>query len=61
MAPQMLTVLQGSAACGAVEVVPDAAREPGALIFETERGNLDASVETQLEQIERGLTDRLRR
>src|ERR1035437_4104141 len=25
----------------AVEVVPDAAREPGAVVFETERGNLD--------------------
>jgi len=42
-----------------VEVVPDASREPGTLIFETERGNLDASVESQLEEIERGLADRL--
>ena len=45
----------------AVEVVPDAAREPGAVVFETERGNLDASVESQLREIERGLTDRMRR
>ena len=28
--------------------------EPGAVVFETERGNLDASVETQLREIERG-------
>lgn len=45
----------------AVEIVPDPSREPGALIFETSRGNLDVSVETQLQEIERGLTDRLRR
>lgn len=44
-----------------VEVVPDPAGEPGSIVFETERGNLDASVETQLEEIERGLADRLRR
>jgi flagellar assembly protein FliH len=45
----------------AVEVVADAAREPGAVILETERGNLDASVESQLREIERGLADRMRR
>lgn len=44
-----------------VQVVPDPAGEPGSIVFETERGNLDASVETQLEEIERGLADRLRR
>jgi flagellar assembly protein FliH len=44
-----------------VEIVPDPSCERGALIFETARGNLDASVETQLQEIERGLTDRLRR
>ncbi|HUP03002.1 MAG TPA: FliH/SctL family protein [Bryobacteraceae bacterium] len=44
-----------------VEVIADAAREPGAVIFESERGNLDASVESQLREIERGLADRLRR
>lgn len=44
-----------------VEIVPDPSREPGTLIFETSRGNLDVSVETQLQEIERGLTDRLRR
>ena len=44
-----------------VEVIADAGREPGALIFETERGNLDASIESQLAEVERGLADRLRR
>ena len=33
---------------------------PGTAIFETERGNLDASIESQLQEIERGLADRLR-
>jgi flagellar biosynthesis/type III secretory pathway protein FliH len=44
-----------------IEVIPDPSRQPGALVFETERGNLDASIETQLLEIERGLTDRLRK
>lgn len=44
-----------------IEVAPDASRDPGAVIFETERGNLDASVESQLGEIERGLADALRR
>jgi flagellar assembly protein FliH len=43
-----------------IQVVPDPTREPGALVFETERGDLDASVDTQLQAIERGLADRLR-
>ena len=42
-----------------VEVIADPTREPGAVIFETERGSLDASVESQLHEIERGLVDRL--
>ena len=44
-----------------VAVVADPMREPGSLVLETERGNLDASVDTQLSEIERGLTDLLRR
>jgi len=44
-----------------VEVVADSSREPGAVVFETARGNLDASVDTQLQEIERGLVDRLRK
>jgi|SRR5579871_6832073 len=43
------------------EIVADPAREPGTVIFETARGNLDASVESQLREIERGLADRLNR
>jgi flagellar assembly protein FliH len=44
-----------------VEVIADPSCELGAVVFETERGNLDASVESQLGEIERGLADRLRR
>lgn len=44
-----------------VEVIEDPAQEPGAVVFEMSRGNLDASIDTQLREIERGLADRLRR
>jgi len=43
-----------------IEVAGDAALERGSAILETERGNLDASAETQLAEIERGLADRFR-
>lgn len=42
-----------------VEVVADSAMGPGDIVFETERGDLDASVDSQLEEIRRGLADRL--
>ena len=38
-----------------VQVVADPSREPGTVIFELENGSLDASLETQLREIERGL------
>jgi len=58
-APVAAVLRQGSRP--AVEVIADAVLEPGAAIFETTRGNLDASMETQLREIERGLADCLRR
>ena len=42
-----------------VEVIADGSLERGGAIFETDRGALDASVTTQLDEIERGLADRL--
>jgi flagellar assembly protein FliH len=54
-------LLRKAAGGVAIEVVPDGSRDPGAAVFETERGNLDASVESQLGEIERGLADALRR
>lgn len=44
-----------------IEVVPVASAEPGALLFETSRGKLDAGVETQLREIERGLAAKVSR
>jgi flagellar assembly protein FliH len=44
-----------------IELLPDPSREPGTVIFETQRGNLDASIDSQLQEIERGLADCLRR
>jgi flagellar assembly protein FliH len=44
-----------------VEVVADPAQEPGAAVFEMPRGNLDASIDSQLREIERGLVDRFQR
>jgi flagellar assembly protein FliH len=42
-----------------IELAVDPALGPGDVIFETERGDLDASVDSQLEEIRRGLADRL--
>lgn len=41
----------------AIVVRPDPALEPGAAIVESSRGSLDASLDTQLEEIGRGLAD----
>lgn len=40
-----------------MEIAGDASLERGGLVVETSRGNLDASVTSQLAEIERGLTD----
>lgn len=42
-------------------IAPDPGLNPGEVFFETSQGNLDASVDTQLREIERGLIDRLER
>ena len=44
-----------------VEILADPSREPGTVIFETSRGNLDGSIDTQMQEIARGLADCLRR
>jgi len=43
----------------AIEVIHDASQQKGGAVFEISRGALDASVETQLREIECGLTDQL--
>jgi len=44
-----------------LEISPDPSLPAGSAIFETSRGELDASVDTQLAEIDRGLTDILKR
>ncbi len=44
-----------------IELVGDARLGRGGAVLETVQGQLDASLETQLEEIQRGLLDRLRR
>jgi len=44
-----------------LEIASDRTFARGSALFETERGELDASVDTQLAEIGRGLTDLLRR
>jgi flagellar assembly protein FliH len=46
---------------GRVEVIEDAAQEPGAAVFEMSRGSLNASIDSQLKEIERGLVDRFQK
>jgi flagellar assembly protein FliH len=43
-----------------IEICGDGGREKGTLIFETTHGTLNASVDSQLQEIERGLADRLK-
>jgi flagellar assembly protein FliH len=49
--------LNGPASHRRIEISMDPSLERGAAILETSRGNLDASVDTQLKEIERGFLD----
>jgi flagellar assembly protein FliH len=60
-APLVKGCLEQYSAGARVEILPDPARELGSVVFETQRGNLDASIDSQLQEIERGLADCLRR
>jgi len=42
-----------------IHIDPDPNCAPGTLVVRSDEGLLDASVDTQLEEISRGLTDRL--
>lgn len=44
-----------------LEIATDASLTPGSVLFETSRGELDASIGTQLAEIDRGLTDLARK
>jgi len=59
--PMLERSLQTSGMPARLEVMADPSLERGGLILETTRGNLDASIGTQLAEIERGFVDLLRR
>jgi flagellar assembly protein FliH len=61
LAGMVSTCLREGVAGSGAEVIADPSRQPGDVVFETERGNLDASVDSQLLEIERGLADCLRK
>jgi flagellar assembly protein FliH len=51
--------LEKSSAPGSLVLMPDATLRPGDLLFETSQGVLDASLDTQIREFERGLLDQL--
>jgi flagellar assembly protein FliH len=53
-------VLSHAAGSAHIEVSGDSTAGLGGVVFETARGEFDVSVDTQLKEIEKGLTDRLR-
>jgi flagellar assembly protein FliH len=57
--PMVRASLQRMGRQAGLEVVSDPSQERGGAIFEIAHGSLDASVDTQLREIERGLADRL--
>jgi flagellar assembly protein FliH len=59
--PALRVALERLGMSAKVEIIADPAQEPGAAIFQMQRGNLDASMDSQLKEIERGLADRFQR
>jgi flagellar assembly protein FliH len=53
-------IVDGLGVPGSVEVIGDPSLRPGSLVIEVPRGQLDASLETQLVEIERGFVDIVR-
>jgi flagellar assembly protein FliH len=53
-------IVEGLGTSGSVQVIADASLRPGSLVIEVPRGQLDASLETQLVEIERGFVDIVR-
>jgi flagellar assembly protein FliH len=57
--PLVRACLQQIGRDAGIEIVGDVAQSRGGAVFEISRGALDASVDTQLREIERGLADQL--
>ena len=60
-AASIAAMLRQAAPHANIEVVSDGSLAPGGIVFETTQGNLEASVDSQLQEIERGLADHLRK
>jgi len=60
-APILERHLKSSATPARIQVTPDPSLMRGSAIFETSRGNVDASISAQLGEIERGFVDLVRR
>lgn len=60
-APLLLAFLEKMGLPQRIEVTPDPALAPGSVVLETTRGLLDASIDTQINEIERGFADLVRR
>jgi flagellar assembly protein FliH len=58
-ADSVRTALERIGAAPAIQVFPDPSLKKGDLVFETSLGDLDASVDSQLGEIQRGFVDRL--
>jgi flagellar assembly protein FliH len=59
MVPRVEQKLNGLARHQGIKVAADPSLGTGGCVFETGRGNIDAGVESQLSEIERGLADHL--
>ena len=59
--PALERHLQARGVALRLEVLADPSLERGGVVFETSRGNLDASIGTQLAEIERGFVDLVKR
>jgi flagellar assembly protein FliH len=57
--PAVRAALERIGSRSGIEIVADAGLMTGAILFETSVGELDASIETQLQEIQRGFADRL--
>lgn len=60
-APRVAAALERMGVPQRLEVIADASLERGGVVLETTKGALDASLETQMAEIERGFADLLKR
>jgi flagellar assembly protein FliH len=58
--PTLRSLMSRFGGVAKVELAPDPALRIGDVLFETPHGTLDASIEAQLQEIDRGFADRLR-